>query len=40
MIDNKIIMRSYKEIKNTYKQRDIEKEYKDNNYLYQTLKRT
>ena len=40
MIDNKIIMRSYKEIKNTYKHIDIEKEYKDNNYLYQTLKRT
>ena len=40
MIDNKIIMRSYKDIKNTYKHIDIEKEYKDNNYLYQTLKRT
>lgn len=40
MIDNKILMRSYKDIKNTYKHIDIEKEYKGNNYLYQTLKRT
>ena len=40
MIDNKIIMRSYKDIKNSYNHIDIEKEYKDNNYLYQTLKRT
>ena len=40
MIDNKMIIRSYKDIKNTYNHIDIEKEYKENNYLYQTIKRT
>lgn len=41
MIGNKVLMKTYKEIKkNKYKQINIEKEYENDNYLYQTLKRT
>ena len=40
MIGNQVIMKSYKEIKNEYKQINIEKEYENDNYLIQTLKRT
>ena len=41
MIGNQVIMRTYKEIKrNKYRQINPEKEYENDNYLYQTLKRT
>ena len=40
MIGNQVIMKSYKEIKNEYKQINVEKEYENDNYLIQTLKRT
>ena len=40
MLENKILMRSYKEIKNKHKHLKLEKEYEDDNYLVQTLKRT
>ena len=40
MFPNQVIMKTYKEIKNEYKQIDIEKEYENDNYLIQTLKRT
>ena len=39
MLENKVIMKTYKEIKK-YKQIDVNKEYEDDNYLIQTLKRT
>ncbi len=40
MLENKILMRSYKEIKNKHKHLKLEKEFEDDNYLVQTLKRT
>ena len=40
MFENKILMRSYKENKNKHKHLKLEKEYEDDNYLVQTLKRT
>ena len=42
MLENKILYRSYKEIKNKHKHKHLklEKEYEDDNYLVQTLKRT
>ena len=41
MLENQVIMRTYKEIKkNEYKQINIQKEYENDNYLIQTLKRT
>ena len=40
MLENKVIMKAYKEIKKEYKQIDVEKEYENDNYLIQTLKRT
>ena len=40
MIGNEVIMKSYKRIKKVNKPLDIEKEYEDDNYLIQTLKRT
>jgi hypothetical protein len=40
MLGNQVIMKTYKEIKNEYKQINIEKEYENDNYLIQTLKRT
>ena len=40
MLENQVIMKSYKTIKNEYKQINIKKEYENDNYLIQTLKRT
>ena len=40
MFENQILMRSYKEIKNKHKHLNLEKEYEEDNYLVQTLKRT
>lgn len=40
MFENQILMRSYKEIKNKHKHLSLEKEFEEDNYLVQTLKRT
>ena len=40
MIGNEAIMKSYKRIKREYKPLNVEKEYENDNYLIQTLKRT
>ena len=40
MIGNQVIMKTYKEIKNKTTKINFEKEYEDDNYLIQTLKRT
>lgn len=40
MFENQILMRSYKEIKNNHKHLKLEKEFEEDNYLIQTLKRT
>ena len=40
MLENKVLMKTYKEIKKEYKQINVEKQYENDNYLIQTLKRT
>lgn len=40
MLENKVLMKTYKDIKKEYKQINVEREYENDNYLIQTLKRT